>query len=238
MTTTAADPRTATILDAIGDTPLVRDRRHLGQARVPQPVRLDQGAHRPLHDRAGRARGPAAARRHDRRGDQRQHRQRDEHGRRGQGLPHARGHARGDEPGAGRDLPGVRRRGPDRRRLPRHRRRSSKARELGEPAGLLRPAAVRLRVERRREPRVARTGDARASCPDGVVPDAIVGGRRHRRDADRRRAGVPRRQPGRRRRRRRAERVVHAHVRRGRPAPHRGHQPTASCPASSPAIAT
>ena len=141
--TTAADPRTATILDAIGETPLDPHRRHLGQARVPQPVRLGEGADRPLHDRARRARGAPPPRRHHRRGLEREHRQRDEHGRGGEGLPDARGHARGDEPGAAGHQPGVRRGGPDHRRLPRDAgaREGARARE---PAGPLQPAAVRF----------------------------------------------------------------------------------------------
>ena len=95
-------------------------RRHLGQARVPQPVRLGEGADRPLHDRARRARGATPPRRHDRRGIEREHGQRDEHGRSGEGLPDDRRHARGDEPGAAGHQPRVRRGGPDHRRLPRH----------------------------------------------------------------------------------------------------------------------
>ena len=143
-------------------------RRHLGEARVPQPVRLGQGADREVHDRARRARGPAPAGRHDRRGEQRQHRQRDEHGRRRQGLPDARRHAQRDEPGTGGDLPGVRRRGAHGRRLPRQRRARPRPRAR-RPARLLRAAAVRQRVERRREPRLAGPGDPaaaarRASC--------------------------------------------------------------------------
>jgi len=72
---------------------VARDRGYLRQARIPQSLRLDQGAHRQIHDRARRTRGSAQARRHHRRGHQRQHRQCPGDGRRGQGLPHAGGDA-------------------------------------------------------------------------------------------------------------------------------------------------
>ena len=62
MTTTAADPRTATILDAIGETPLVRIDDIWVKLEFLNPSGLGQGADRPLHDRAGRARGPAPSR--------------------------------------------------------------------------------------------------------------------------------------------------------------------------------
>ena len=71
------------ILDLIGNTPLVEvtRARHrpvpaVPQAGEPEPGRLDQGPHRPVDDRGGRARRPAAAGRHHRRGDRRQHRAR------------------------------------------------------------------------------------------------------------------------------------------------------------------
>ena len=111
-TSTASRRPAAVVVGRRGDRrdAAARDRGHLRQARVPEPVGIGQGPPGPVHDRARRERGPAAARRHDRRGVERQHRQRDEHGGGGQGLPHAGRHARGHEPRAGRDLARARRR--------------------------------------------------------------------------------------------------------------------------------
>ena len=66
------------------------------QAGEPEPRRLDQGPHRALDDRRGRALRPAGAGRHDRRGDRRQHRPRPGAGRHPEGLPHRAGRARQD----------------------------------------------------------------------------------------------------------------------------------------------
>ncbi len=70
------------ILDAIGNTPLVRlrrcapreRRRALAEARVPQPDRVDEGPDGARDDRGRRARRAALARRHGRRVHGRQHR--------------------------------------------------------------------------------------------------------------------------------------------------------------------
>ena len=120
------------ILDLVGDTPLVRltprhPRPRAGrpaaarprQARDAQPGRLGQGPDRAADDRGGRAGRPAQAGRHDHRADVRQHRPRPRHRRRPQGLPLHLRHGRqavGGEAGA---PAGVRRRGrplPDQRR--------------------------------------------------------------------------------------------------------------------------
>ena len=73
-----------TVLELVGDTPLVRlqnvvpdgrgDRAR--EARVPESRRLDQGPDRDHDDRGGRARREAQAGRDDRRADLRQHRHR------------------------------------------------------------------------------------------------------------------------------------------------------------------
>ena len=92
------------ILDAIGDTPLVRlsrlarraDAAGRRQGRDAQPRRLDQGPRRGRADRGRRARRQAAPRRDDRRADLGQHRHRPGHRRAAEGLPRHRGHARQD----------------------------------------------------------------------------------------------------------------------------------------------
>ena len=194
--TTAADPRTATILDAIGETPLVRIDDIWVKLEFLNPSGSVKARIATLHDRARRARGAPPPRRHDRRGIERQHGQRDEHGRGGEGLPDARGHARRDEPGAAGHQPGVRGRGPDRRRLPR----DAGAREGARARRASRATSARSSSIRSGTSTRTASGSG-PSCsrqlPDGVVPDAIVAGVGHRRDADRRRPGVPRRQPAR-----------------------------------------
>ena len=91
------------VLDLIGKTPLVEVTRSrhrpvpaVPQARKPESRRLDQGPHRAVDDRGGRARRPAEARRHDRRGDRRQHRPRPGAGRHPEGLPPRPGRPRQD----------------------------------------------------------------------------------------------------------------------------------------------
>ena len=116
------------ILDTVGDTPLVRlsrigaglaaaDRR---QARVVQPRRLDQGPRRDAARRGRRARRAAAARRHDHRADLGQHRHRPGDRRAPEGLPRDRRDAGQDVEGEDRPAARLRRRG--RRRA--HRRRA------------------------------------------------------------------------------------------------------------------
>ena len=109
----AASMPTVGLLPLIGRTPLVElhQARHgpvraVGQAREPEPRRLDQGPHRPRHDRGRRARRAARAGRDDRRGDRGQHGPRARAGGGAQGLPAAAGHPRQDEPGE--DLPPAR----------------------------------------------------------------------------------------------------------------------------------
>jgi cystathionine beta-synthase len=87
------------ILDLVGDTPLVRltrVTRDLGrptpaarprEARDAQPGRLGEGPDRAADDRGGRARRAAQAGRHDHRADVRQHRPRPRDRGRAQGLP-------------------------------------------------------------------------------------------------------------------------------------------------------
>ena len=142
MTSIATPPIvSASILDTIGDTPLVRpvsDRRRAApaadcQARVVQPRRLDQGPGGGRADRGGRARRTAAPRRDDRRADVRQHRHRA--GDRGapQGLSRDRGDARQDV--AREDRPAARLR---RRRRARADRRGARLAAVLLPRG--RPA--------------------------------------------------------------------------------------------------
>ena len=113
------------ILDTIGDTPLVRLSR-IGaglrpaarrQARDVQPGRLDQGPRRGRADRGRRARRAAASRRDDRRADVGQHRHRTGDRRAAEGLPRDRGDAGQDV--EGEDRPAARLRGRGRRRADR-----------------------------------------------------------------------------------------------------------------------
>ena len=127
------------ILDAIGDTPLLEIEGIFAKVEFLNPVRLDQGAHRQLHDRTRRAGWPAEARRHDRRSDQRQHRQRVVDGGGSQGLPHAGGDARRPVQRTRGDLARVRRRGVVLRQLPRQRG-ADRARELGQQPGFFCPS--------------------------------------------------------------------------------------------------
>ena len=112
-------PPYASVLDLIGETPIVEltQIRHrplppVHQAREPEPRRLDQGSHRAVDDRRCRALRAADAGRHHRRGDRRQHRARPGAGRHPQGLQHRAGRARQDvareDPASAR----ARRRGP------------------------------------------------------------------------------------------------------------------------------
>ena len=112
-----------TILDLVGGTPIVRlpklqparRRARAREARVPEPGRLDQGSHRAAHDRGGRARRAAAARRHDRRADLGQHGRRPGPGRGAARLPLHLRDAGQDVAREDRAAARVRRRG---RRLP------------------------------------------------------------------------------------------------------------------------
>ena len=116
--TFTADLR-ATILDAIGDTPLVRINRltqgviaadGAGEDRDVQSRQLDQGPHGRQDDRGRRARRPAQARRDDHRRHVRQHRHGPGDCRRREGLQvHLHDHRQAVE-GKGRRAPGVRRR--------------------------------------------------------------------------------------------------------------------------------
>ena len=130
-----------TLLDLVGDTPIVRLDRI---ARDVEPTLLAKleylnpgGSNKDRighgDDRGRRARGEAAARRDDRRADLRQHRRRarDRGGR--TRLPLHLRHARQDEPGEDLDAAGLRRRGRD------HADRG-RARLAGELLQRLRPA--------------------------------------------------------------------------------------------------
>ena len=187
------------ILDTVGETPLVRlsriasglraaDRR---QDRVLQPRRLDQGPRGDAHGRGRRARRPPAPGRDDHRADLRQHRHRP--GDRGpaEGLSRDRGHAGQDV--AREDRPAARLRGggrgvPDRRLarvaaglLP-----GRRPPDEGDPG--------RVPAQPVREP--GQPGDAlphdrpRAVAPVGREAHALRGRRRHRRD-DHRHRQVP-----------------------------------------------
>ena len=104
------------------------------------------------------------------------------------------------------------------------------ARVLGQRPGYFDPAAVRLAVERRGKPRVARRRDP-APAAGGVLPDALVGRgrhRRHARSASARRSARSTRDVQ--RRRVEPDESCTHHVRRDRPAPRSRASPTASCP--------
>ena len=107
------------ILDTVGETPLVRLSR-IGAGLTPQivaklesfnPGRLDQGPRGGAARRGRRARRAAAARRHDHRADLRQHRHRPRDRRTPEGLPRDRGDAGQDEQREDRSPARVRRRG-------------------------------------------------------------------------------------------------------------------------------
>ena len=101
-------------LGRVGARPRVRSHR---QGRAVQPRRLGEGPARDRHDRRRRARGPAAAGRHDRRADVGQHRRRPRHRGRAPRLPLHLRDVRQDERREGRAAARVRRRGggvPDR----------------------------------------------------------------------------------------------------------------------------
>ena len=110
------------ILDTIGDTPLVRLSRigagaqaaARGEDGAVQPGRLDQGPRRAAPDRGGRARRQPAPGRHDRRADVGQHRHRPRDRRAAEGLPRDRGDARQDVAREDRPAARLRRRGRDR----------------------------------------------------------------------------------------------------------------------------
>ena len=95
------------VIDAIGNTPLIRlqprlevDRlRDPRQGRVHEPGPVGEGPRRARHHPRRRGARPAEARRHDRRGHGRQYRHRPGHGRQGARLPHGDRHPRDPEPG-------------------------------------------------------------------------------------------------------------------------------------------
>ena len=225
----------SSILDLVGDTPLVRISRltrDLGPGRPPaaaareardaQPRRVGEGPDRAADDRGGGARRPAPAGRDDHRADVRQHRPRPRDRGRAQGLPlhlrHGRQAVRREAGAPAR----VRRRGravPDQRRA-------------GRPEQLLlgrrpprprHPGRVQARpVLERREPVRARADDRpRDLGPDRGADHAPRGERRDRRHGERDRAlpqGAERRDPGHRRRPGGLDPVG----RRRAPVPHRG----------------
>ena len=155
-----------TVLDLVGSTPIVRlvsfGTRDGGdaarEARVHEPRRLEQGSHRDLDDRGGRARRAAPAGRDDRRADLGQHRRRARDRRGPQGLPLHLRDARQDEPGEDLDAPRLRRRGRDhaRRRSSTTRRRATTRSPTGSPrrsrAGSS-PTSTRTTPTRRRTTR-------------------------------------------------------------------------------------
>src|SRR3546814_13233093 len=72
------------------------------KTRKPESDRLDQGSHRPVHDRGGGTRRPAQARRHPDRGNRRHYRARTAAGRQPERLQADSGDSR--QVGAGEDL--------------------------------------------------------------------------------------------------------------------------------------
>ena len=200
------------ILDTIGDTPLVRLSR-LGAGLTPQLVAkveaLNPGGS--IKDRVGgrddrgrRARRAAAPGRHARRADVGQHRHGPGDGRAAEGLPRDRGHARQDVQGEDRPAARLRRRG---RRLP-DQRRARVARVLllglgpagrGDPRARSSPTSTSTRPTRRptTSPRARRSG----SRPG--ADHALGRRRRHRRHDHRHRALPQGAQPGHRDHRRR-----------------------------------
>ena len=122
-----------TVLDLVGNTPLVRLQRIVPEDAATVLAKLEYlnpgGSVKDRigdqADRGGRARGEAEAGRDDRRADLRQHRRRPRDRRRDQGLPLHLRDARQDEPGEDLAAPRVRRRG---RHLPVRRRRRSRRR--------------------------------------------------------------------------------------------------------------
>ena len=147
------------ILDAIGDTPLVRLSRlgagltpaARGQGRVAQPRRLDQGPRGGGAHRGGRARRQAQAGRHHRRADLGQHRHRPGHRRAPEGLPRHRGHARQDVQGEDRPPARLRRRG--------------RGRADRRPAGVARVLLPRRRAPGRRRSRAPSSPTSTATPP-------------------------------------------------------------------------
>ncbi len=171
------------ILDLVGETPLVRITRLTGdlgparppaaparQARDAQPGRLGQGPDRAADDRGGRTRRPAQAGRHDHRADVRQHRSRPGDRGRAQGLPLHLRHGRQAVVREAAAPAGVRRRG---RAVP-DQRRARVARELLLGGGASRPRHPRCVQARpvleRRRTRPPTSGRPVRSC--GTRPTA------------------------------------------------------------------
>ena len=179
--TIVADPRTATILDAIGETPLIRIDdiwvkleflNPSGSVKARIARYMIERAEREGRLRPGDTIVEASS------------------GNTGNAMSMVaavKGYRMlvvmpdGMSPERAGHQPGLRRGGPDPRRLPRDpgAREGARARE---PARLLQPAAVRFRVERRREPRMARAGAAppaagRASCRTRSWPASGPAGR-------------------------------------------------------------
>ncbi len=193
------------ILDAVGDTPLVRLSR-LGRDLRPQLVAkieaLNPGGS--IKDRAAialieaaRARRAAEAGRHDRRAHERQHRHRPGHRGGAEGLPRDRRDARQDVEGEDRPPARVRRRG--------------RGRAHRGAAGVARVVLPRRRPAHRGDPgRVPAEPVPQPGEPGGALPHhrpgavaavgrpdhALRGGRRHGRDDHRRRALPARAEPG------------------------------------------
>ena len=158
--------RYASIVDAIGHTPLVAiprmspnpDVRHLRQAGVPEPDRLGQGPRGAGAHRGPRGVRPAGARLHHPGADQRQHRHRAGHDRAPQGLSGRGRAARQRDP---RAAPAA---APVRRRDHRFARAAGlqRGRCHGEGAGGARPALRdALPVRQPGQPRCPRGDDGR-----------------------------------------------------------------------------
>ena len=198
-----------------------------GEARVPEPGRVEQGPDRPGDDRGGRARRKAASRRHDRRADVRQHRRRS--GDRGgaEGLPLHLRDAGQDEPGEDLDAARLRRRGRDhadggRARFARVVLLGLVAARRGDPRRVqARP--VLEHVEPRGALRDDRAGDLRADRRRARRDRHL---RRHRRHDQRRRALLQGARAAGADRRRRSRGLRLHREERGRPAsvPRRGHR--------------
>ncbi len=181
------------ILDTIGETPLVRLSRIGAGLKLParredgavQPGRLDQGPRRAAPDRGGRARRQPAPGRHDHRADLGQHRHRPRDRRAPEGLPRDRGDAGQDVAREDRPAARLRRRGGHRadrrgarvaavllpRRRPPHR--GDPRRVPAQPVPQPREPADALRDDRARScgarPAAGSPTSSRASAPGGTI---------------------------------------------------------------------
>ncbi len=182
------DPRLAgtaiaqSVVDLIGNTPLVRLKRISEVEQHPQRAGDEDGDHQPRRlvegpagagdDPGRRARRPAAAGRHDRRADQRQHRRRPGHRRRPARLPVRVRDDRQGRPGEDLAAQGVRRRG---RRVPGGRRPRGSAelllgRRAARPTSSTRSAPTSTPTRTTRWPTRRPPGPSCGRRPAGASP--------------------------------------------------------------------